>query len=237
MEDEFDTALLHALHPSEKTHDSLLYWLRHGTYMQVSRLLKVDGSLYVFLHEDFQNSAELAKLALQGGMSISRVNRKLLGEIEFYKDNYDFIHRDNNWIDVYYYLPQEVQRTESIMLAAILHSVNIIPLINLCHPCYVVQIKESSWIKINAIPKSQQLSILWHVVPNVKRHIAPYYESTLAANVLLRCWKKCALSDLPLDVMRNITTYLISENYSEMRRAMRNLADVQFPRGWNVENC
>lgn len=208
--------------------------LRDRSYIQVSRLLKVDGSLYAFLPEDLQISEEFATLALQGGLSISHVNRNLLRDIEFYKNNYELIHRDNSWVTVYDYLPRLVQRMEYIILTAILHSVDIIPMVSLCYRNYVCSITEPSWIKIFAkysfdkIPLSEQLAIAWHVIPNVKRCLTYHYKMTLSANVLLRCWNKCALSNLPLDVMRNVTTYLISENYSEMRQAMQNLAGVDY---------
>ena len=67
---EFDEMLLDATNP--KNRDSLMRYLRDGTYLQVSQLLKVDGSLYVYLHEDFQILADLAKLALESPMKLAR---------------------------------------------------------------------------------------------------------------------------------------------------------------------
>ena len=209
---------------------------------QTSQRLKVDGKLYLSLDNDKQKSPELAKSALQGGLQICLIHRTLLRNLDFYKENYEFIQRDNSWYSAYFFLPQPVQRTESVMIDMILHNIHDIPLVNLCAPHYVLNIQEPGWIKIFAkyhydqIPHSQKWNIHFHVVIRLKRYLKNYYHMALAANVLVRCWKKSALSKLPLDALRNVTTFLISENYSEMRRAMQNIATVTFPAAWKLDD-
>ena len=92
---------------------------------QASRLLYEDKIHYTFLPEKLQILPQLAKIALQRGMSISLVHRKLLRSIEFYNDNRDFIERDNSWTTVYFYLPCEFHKMESFMVDAILQCDNV----------------------------------------------------------------------------------------------------------------
>jgi hypothetical protein len=131
----------------------------------------------------------------------------------------------------FYYLTPLEQKNESIMVDTILKNIHNIPVIYLCNRFYVLDIKEPGWVKIFAkypfddFPIGEKEYIRWHVVVRVKKYLKNHYDMVLAANVLLQCWKKCALTKLPHDVLRNVTSFLIADNYAEMRKAMQNLAN------------